>query len=85
MEASNLGLSEKLSEVLGSISYLLPELCLVLGAITLLVIELFIPKKEWKLKTIISLLFVILTFVSLNFISDNESIFGGALQIDDLS
>ena len=85
MEASNLGLSEKLNEVLGSISYLLPELCLVLAAITLLVIELFIPKKEWKLKTIISLFFVMLTFVSVNFISDNKLIFDGALHIDDMS
>lgn len=85
MEASNLGLSEKLSEVLGSISYLLPELCLVLAAISILLLELFLPKEQWKLKTVISLLFVILTFVALSFISDAKTIFGGSLQIDDLS
>ena len=85
MEASNLGLSEKLNEVLGSISYLLPELCLVLAAISILLLELFLPKEQWKLKTVISLLFVILTFVALSFISDAKTIFGGALQIDDLS
>ena len=85
MDGSNLELSEKLNEVLGSISYLLPELCLVLAAITLLIVELFITKDHWKLKTMISSLFVLLTFVSFNYVSGNLQIFGGSLQIDDLS
>ncbi|MFY0650451.1 MAG: NADH-quinone oxidoreductase subunit N [Cyclobacteriaceae bacterium] len=80
----SLGLSEKLHEVLGSISYLLPELCLISGAIFLLILELF-AKEKWQLKTILSGAFVLLTAISLVSFTEPMLIFDQALQVDGLS
>ena len=78
-------LIEKLNTVFGSVAHLLPELCLVSGALVILILELALKKDAWKLKTGFSMVFIAFTLGSLFLVESSELLFGGALIADGLS
>ena len=85
MEVTSQVLTEKLNEVFGSVAHLLPELCLVSGALVILILELALKRDAWKLKTGISMVFIALAFGALFLVESSGLLFGGALISDGLS
>lgn len=78
-------LTEKLNEVFDSVAHLLPELCLVSGALVILLLEITLKRDAWKLKTGLSMVFIALAIGSLFFVESAGLLFGGALITDGLS
>ncbi|MEQ6118983.1 NADH-quinone oxidoreductase subunit N [Reichenbachiella sp. MALMAid0571] len=85
MGVTNQVLTEKLNEVFGGVAHLLPELCLVSGALVILILELVLKKDTWKLKTGLSVVFIALAFGSLFIVESSGLLFGSVLIADELS
>lgn len=77
-------LSEKLNQILGGVVHLLPEVLLLSGGLVTLVFEL-IAKDAWKPKTLTSIIFITITFISCFSVMPAGLIFEGALISDGLS
>lgn len=79
-----MNLSETLHIIIDSLGYILPEVCLAIGALLILVVELFYQNSQWKAKTVLNVLLLMITGYLIYSIPDQKS-FNGLLINDNVS
>ena len=79
-----MNLSETLHIITESLGYILPEICLAIGAMFILIIELIKPSEQKRFKTILHFVILIATLLLVN-TTPYSSSFGGIIKIDSLA